>query len=48
MYNQGGQTALFYAAEGGYLPVVELLLKKGADIEVQNKVGNVVCVQWEE
>jgi ankyrin repeat protein len=32
-------TALMEAAAWGYLPVVEALLEKGADLEIKNKEG---------
>jgi ankyrin repeat protein len=35
--NKEGKTALLAAAEGGRLPVVELLLEKGADVNARDK-----------
>lgn len=34
-----GNTPLHYAAEGGYLPLCELLITNGANINAQNKSG---------
>ena len=35
---QQGYTALMYGAEKGYVPVVEMLLAKGANMDLQDKV----------
>ena len=37
---QIGWTALMHASQYGHLPVVEYLVQKGADINIQNKVRN--------
>ena len=39
LYLKDGATALYIAAEKGHVPVVQLLLDKGAAIEVKNDVG---------
>lgn len=38
-----GNTPLHYAAEGGYLPLCELLIDYGANINAQNKSGETPC-----
>ena len=35
---QGWQTALMYAANGGYTDVVRLLLERGADVKYASEV----------
>ena len=35
---QEGATALFFASQEGHVAVVRLLLKKGADVNICNKV----------
>ena len=40
--NRLGHIALMYAKENGHLPVVEYLVEKGADIQAQNKVSDVI------
>ena len=35
---QNGDTVLLAAAGGGRIPIVELLLNRGAQVDVQNKV----------
>lgn len=34
-----GSTAVMFAAERGFLPIVKLLVEKGADVTVQNRYG---------
>ena len=43
---QGGRTALMMASEAGHMVCVQVLLYKGADVNVQNKVSGVIihCV----
>ena len=36
---QNGDTALIYAAERGHISVVELLLNRGAQVNMQNNVS---------
>ena len=38
LYYKGGATALYVAAEGGHIPVLQFLLDKGAVIETKNRV----------
>ena len=35
---QSGQTALMKASEGGHLPVVQLLIENGADVNKVDKI----------
>ena len=35
---QNGQTALFYAAEQGFIDVVQLLIDHGVDLKLKDKV----------
>ena len=44
MNNQNGNRALIYAATGGFTEIVKLLLDKGADLNVTNKVSHCMCV----
>ena len=44
MHAQDGQTPLFWAAMNGNFEIVQLLVKKGANIEVTNKVQFVAFV----
>ena len=43
---QGGWTALMKALEAGHMECVQVLLDKGADVNMQNKVSGVIihCV----
>ena len=38
LLQRDGQTALMRGAEMGHLPVVEMLVTKGANMDLQNKV----------
>ena len=38
LFQQHGQTALMYGAYNGHVPVVEMLVAKGAKMDLQNKV----------
>ena len=40
--NQLGHTALMYAKETGLVPAVEYLVEKGADMQAQNDVSDVI------
>ena len=38
---QDGKTALMYAARDGHTAIFEMLLKKGADVDLQGKVSEI-------
>ena len=42
--NQDGGTPLYVAAAGGHMDTVKLLLDKGANTEVTDKVSYCICV----
>ena len=42
LYVQDGQTALFIASKGGRDPIVELLLRRDANVNYQNKVRHLM------
>lgn len=43
--NEGGETALNFAAWSGHEPTVQLLLEKGADLSIQDFDGNTALHQ---
>ena len=44
MNNQVGMTALHKAEEEGFTEIVKLLLDKGAEVNITNKVSHCMCV----
>lgn len=44
MKNNGGRTALHYAASKGWVKVAELLLSNGAKINAKDKVCNFIMI----
>ena len=48
MYLQTGATALFVAAEGGHLKVVEMLIAAKSQVDVQEEVSvSIFCCHME-
>ena len=37
---QDGESALYFATDGGHIEVVKLLLKNGAAVDIRQKVTN--------
>ena len=44
--HQHKYTPLMYAAGNGYLPMVEYLVERGADMEAKNIVSDVISLMW--
>ena len=40
---QDGETALMKASEAGHIECVQVLLDKGADVNMQDNVSGVIC-----
>ena len=39
---QSGQTALYWAADGGYANIVQMLVDYGAAVDIRTKVTNII------
>ena len=46
LYDQDGLTPLMYAAAGGHVAAIEVLLTRGANIEAVDNVSNCGCTAY--